>query len=297
MSDLANSKIAEAVAKGYVDFLQQWLDAGGKPDECVHNGQYLVHFAAYAGSLSCLKLLVDSGASLMVKDESGYSPLYSATIGCRLETVTYLLDQRLDIDATSKQGMTALHCAVNWATDPSNPGSLEVGLIRYAIAQGLLAKGADPHIADNYGDMALHAAARTGEMSFIELLLEFGADPNAQNLERYGSLALSEAVMCGMKDAADRLIAAGAKIDLADSAGNTALHAAVHSTSADHAPQMVIYLLERGADPSVCNREGKTPEETIVDDPAISKVFAAYRSQKAIEAVLHGARTSRLQQA
>lgn len=53
-----------------------------------------------------------------------------------------------------------------------------------AVAQVLLRHGADPNVADSStGATPLHDAARTGFLDTVQLLVEAGADPQAEDRE------------------------------------------------------------------------------------------------------------------
>merc|ERR1712100_918089 len=94
--------------------------------------------------------------------------------------------------------------------------------INIEITKLLLAKGADLHIQNKNGDIALMYAALSGKPEIVELLLKEGAKPNTQNKN-----------------------------------GNTALIIAAAQKSQGHT-KIVKLLIKGGADPNTKNNDGYT---------------------------------------
>jgi ankyrin repeat protein len=90
--------------------------------------------------------------------------------------------------------------------------------------QALLLEGAaDVHHVVSNGRTALMEAAAGGHAAVVEALLDLGmANPNSCCAGR-GSHALLEAARGSHVEAAQRLLSHGARVDLADRAGDTAL--------------------------------------------------------------------------
>src|SRR6185503_4440013 len=78
-----------------------------------------------------------------------------------------LLRDKIDVNGTQADGMTALH----WAVREDN---LET-------AQLLIRAGARVGVATRYGVTPIYLACANGSESMIDLLLRAGADPNATN--------------------------------------------------------------------------------------------------------------------
>lgn len=131
-----------------------------------------------------------------------------------------------------------------------------------AVAEALLAGGADPNARGSSGQTPLHGAAGNGHTSVVELLVSRGADPNATDLA--DNTAIIWAASTGHLGALEALAAGGADVNLANNADNTPLHYA----AARGYLLMVGALIGLGASSSRKNKEGKTPQEMLGTGPA-----------------------------
>lgn len=126
---------------------------------------------------------------------------------------------------------------------------------KYEAAEFLLKKGANANIPDSYGTSPLDLAVccKTVKLSFIEQLLQKGADVKYRNVHD-GLTGLHYAISCGSADVAKLLINKGAEINTADKKGTTPLILAVQKNSLPVAK----LLLEKGADVHLRDKSKKT---------------------------------------
>lgn len=158
------------------------------------------------------------------------------------------------------------------------------------IAKILLEAGADPNLRDRTGRTPMHHAARMRDgASIVHLLYAAGADVNSRALDGGQSTPLFCAIE-NYLETKDRKEAAlvirvlarlGAKLDAADSAGNTPL--AIAATN--NQPELIRLLLELGADATRPLSDGRTPLDHARDVNAMDAVQAlAAGPSKAIPA-------------
>lgn len=119
--------------------------------------------------------------------------------------------------------------------------------------KSLLADGALPNGADEFGQRPLLAAVAEGHGEIARLLLLRGASPNVKGPQ--GRRPLSMAAAAGNLGLVRSLLRAGAEVDARSDNRATALHEAVRF---DH-PEIVRALLAANPDPERYDREGLHP--------------------------------------
>jgi hypothetical protein len=142
-------------------------------------------------------------------------------------------------DSRNAAGDTPLHRAV------------EKGM--RALAESLLARGAEVNARSKNGETPLHLASLDADPAVAELLLDAGADPLARN--RNGESVLMWASLSGHIVVAQRLLQRGADANVADDKGSLPLHAAADGGHLE----LARVLLPRTKDPQSRNRAGRTP--------------------------------------
>lgn len=238
-------------------------------------------YSASVGSVGAMKMLLAAGADAKVKNAFDATPLMWCT--ANIEKSRLLMDAGVDVNAKSKQGMTALLIAA------SNAGSIDV--VRLLMAKGaaltggkftpLLAaasandldmvrlfieKGVDANQATPNGYTPLQLAAGAENLAMVKLLLAKGADVNAATMGalevRKGPLALNhltplmDAAPYGTPELLRTLLDAGAQVNAKDIRDMTPMMQAVSSETQN--PDVVRLLLEKGADVRAKSNDGET---------------------------------------
>jgi len=225
----------DACERGDVEALRVLLaaDAGlvRLTDESrAHAGWTGLHSAAHRGHLEAVRLLLERGADPNAREAGDNTyPLHWAAAAGHLETARALLDRGGDV-----HGIGDVHelDTLGWATVFREPGTLPGDLLALLVERGArhhifsALAGGDPTlvrrvVAENpraldrrlsrfeQGQSALHFAMRRKRYDLLDLLIELGADLEAEDAD--GQTALSVAMLRGDREAMTRLHAAGAK--------------------------------------------------------------------------------------
>jgi ankyrin repeat protein len=137
--------------------------------------------AGQCGRWRTVRLLVDARANVRaVQPGTDMTALHFAVSSGNVKTVRVLLSADVDVDASSRAGLTPLLYGV--AEEVAETVSL------------LLQAGADPG-KSGAGGTPLHQACRHGRLEIVRLLLRAGADPGA--LDPAGATALHIAITEG----------------------------------------------------------------------------------------------------
>ncbi|KPM35886.1 hypothetical protein AK830_g10674 [Neonectria ditissima] len=147
-----------------------------------------------------LWLLLENHANVNAQTKNhGLTPLHMAASGGNDSAVWLLLEKGADPSKLDVNSRTALHCAVG-------SDNLRVAQLLIWRASGLV------NAFDHEKRTVLHYAASQGNRSIVEMLLNSGADIDAQ--DGSGQTPLSLAVSQSHEDVAVCLIRSGANLDM-----------------------------------------------------------------------------------
>ena len=144
--------------------IKKYIKSGADLQETNEAGESVLACALRAGcEMETLMLLIESGADVFDFDDEGVSIFDMAITYDNFSMVTYIIDQGLDVNKTTrKSGFTALMAAACYG--------------RVEIAKVLLEKGADQHVQDSKGFSAIDFARKMNKKSVLKLL---DYDPDA----------------------------------------------------------------------------------------------------------------------
>ncbi len=221
-----NSPLMLAVWHGDAALVQLALAHHGEIGHANSVGATALHFAVDDAAKS--KLLLDAGADPNAADRTGVTPL--------------------DLAVGRDDGGEVVALMLAHGGDARRVDG-RIGATAAATAQTLLARGANPR-----ADEALVAAAVSGNVDVMKLLLEHGADVNEQS-STLGVTALMWAAQMGHPDAVALLLAHGADPNIREKFnGATALVQAAASDRAD--ASIIRALLDGHADATIADDEG-----------------------------------------
>lgn len=216
----------------------------------------------------------------------GQTPLFCAAKQGKTDIVKYLLDRGADPRIENHYGVNAL-----WI--PTQKGLIEV-------VELLLHAGAEVDAAP-YGSIAddlnitgwtpLYVAVKSQQIDIVNLLLQYGANPNT--MTRYGSTPfLLTAEICDL-NLMKACLEAGADIDFAPSGpdaddlnvtGQTALFMCALKDFVDG----VKFLIEKGARVNIQNRYGVSPLLLATESGNMEIVKALVKAGANVNIALHG---------
>lgn len=234
--------------------------------------------AAHHGNGSMVRLLVERGADLDIRNEQGWAALRDAALrehhlivkylikqgtNCEVQAtkghywsvlcwaatqghisaVRLLIEKGANLNVTTDEGTSALRCAMEYG----------YGKVVWLLVKA--GRNIDLNLPDHDGWSPLHAAVKrslVSDASFLWLLLENGADVSAQT--KRGLTALHIAAEEDDIPIAWVLLEKGVKINVKNKGGMTALHIASRRGN----DKFVRFLLEMGADPIAVDASDKT---------------------------------------
>lgn len=114
------------------------------------------------------KMLVDMGLSIETENDNGDTPLSESIRHENVEMVKFFIEQGADLRATSADGLLLMTAN---SIDTDNEDTVFTSL--------LLEAGCDVNQkSPDFGETALHCAAKYCSKDIVELLLQYGADPS-----------------------------------------------------------------------------------------------------------------------
>jgi ankyrin repeat protein len=204
-------------------------------------------YAASAGQLEIVKLLTGKSADIHATTFRAQTALHCAAVRGHEEVVVYLLDKGAEPTFQDQTGNTPLMLAVRSG--------------RPRVARRLLEQMGEGWLearCQSRGHTALHIAVDCGHTELVAILLNHGA--RAHTTSKYGKSALQTAVDQGhvetVKLLVDRL--GPQALHEVDPMRGSLLHIALGGFGR-RSEKMTMYLLSKGACPTVANGHGATP--------------------------------------
>ncbi|KAN0141605.1 Ankyrin repeat-containing domain protein [Lactarius tabidus] len=222
-----------------------------------------LHSAAYTSRLETIRVLLGYGADVSAKNIRGHTPLHVVSFYTpgtpndrSLNAVRLLLKHGADVNARDRDQATPLHLASFRQMTH--------------IARVLFDSGAEVNAINIHGQNALHLASQNEycNANFVKLLLSWGMDVNSRDK---GTTPLHWATYFGCVNVVEVLLERGAQSDAEDIRGQTPLHLVVLGSRDYHRFKRVLLfrkdgaicvaqrLLERGAHVNAQNKDHETP--------------------------------------
>ncbi len=270
-----------AVTARHLDVMRFLIEQGADLNTRDAEGASPLDDAVWTGSLDATAILLAHGAHLNEMDtKTGATPINEAAFRGNAPLIRYLLQFHPDLGIADKQGHGPLENAIRMGKEDSALLLLEAEpkeratpqffertmdaairnnesvLVATLLKQGALANDTLPS-----GSTPLDTAAAEGATPVVRVLLDNGADPNRSG--RNGTSPLEDASLKGFDGIVGMLLDHGALVDHLNSAsGTTALYAAASFGKSNVAK----LLLERGANPNLCGKNGRTPYQAALEN-------------------------------
>lgn len=201
-----------------------------------------------------------------------------------VESSPALPQQRLEVGATRQRAAGFfLEEIEHYLYSGDTPLHVAAASYQNKIAEKLIKHEADVSAVNRRGAQPLHYAADGGpgarhwnpgaQGEMIALLIHHGADPNA--LDKSGVAPLHRAVRQRCLGAVEALLRNRSHVRLQNKGGSTPLHLAVQNTgrggtgspeAREMQRQIIIHLLEAGANPEDRDGKGKTVRDCAQSD-------------------------------
>ncbi|UYV81345.1 hypothetical protein LAZ67_20000861 [Cordylochernes scorpioides] len=246
-----------AVANGHLPIVKVLLEHPKRIDINTRSMDdfTLLHIAAQEGFLEISKFLVEKGANIHARNESGSKPIHIAAREDHLDIVKFYLDQGMSINDFGVAHQTMLHYA-------SISGNLRV--VKY-----LSEMGCDINMKDKNGITPLQFAYLYNHQDLVEYLLNKGATSSSNQFQQLVDMtdtselntplestsklfrALKQENISEFEDA----IKEGAVVNSRNKFSKTPLHLASYKGN----DKIVALLLQNKADPKIMDNKGLTP--------------------------------------
>ena len=268
-----SQSMVSMISRGEVGAMQTLLD---KHPELVHVrlvedeiSRSVLAYAAKLGQLAICRLLIDRGAEIYPNPLNQYPPIIEAAWAKHNEIVDYFLNEIPHL----AEGTQGLGVTINLA---GRQGWTEI--VRKHIERDPLSV----HARGWIGDSPLHWPAHNNHVEIVKILIDAGADVEADEVNWIGGKPLHWASEHA-PDAVRLLLRAGADVNSRniriDSEFNQFTPLIMNATQRDDCSEVTELLLAAGADPGAMDANGTTALE-----------HAERRKLKRIAAVLGAAR-------
>jgi ankyrin repeat protein len=254
MNATNSKKLIEAANSGNTAEVTKLIEAGANINLKDNTGATPLFRASSNGHLDTIKVLISWGADIDIQDNDGLTPIWTAIENGRIDVVKYLILARADIDIPDNYGVTPLLVA-----SENGFSDIVLELLKYERNMNIQREMNDGNIEtdinhqNNKGETALFLASEAGHIDIIRMLIMADADVNIAS--KSGLTPLFIASWHGNLDIVKDLLIAGADVNSKGNSNETPISTATYTGNID----IVRMLIEAGADVNIADVNGVTP--------------------------------------
>ncbi len=270
--ELPEDNLWGAARIGDLDGIIRYLEEGADIDELSEQTQLSpLAWATLMGRTKAVKLLLELGADVNVRQEDGGTPLHIAFFLGRDKISELLLKKGADLNAKNNRGeIPANGLMVPWMFTRFLTNMFDFELEQKEVEDG---RNKIKEMITSQDEAHSQKPARNvweavfiGDLKFVEKTITDGMDANAKNPVTGDPLLFTAALM-GHTKVMTYLIEKGADINVRKEDGNTPLHAAAFLGHAD----AVELLLKNGVNINVRNHVGGSAMDNATLDWEITR--------------------------
>lgn len=286
--------LMEAVFDGNIAAVQALINAGADLNLKQKDGWTALHFTANkiengkrTNDVKIAELLLKANANTELVNTSNNTPLYLAASNKRHDVLNTLIKYKANLNVSTENGVTPLMEAVfegdliavkalvnaganlnlqtnkGWAALHYTANALERGNRKQdaEIINVLLSKNPNLNLKTDAGYTPLHLSVANKRPEVRKPLLAKKANPNSHIVSNQWTPLMS-AVYDGDIEAVKDLLKAGAKLDVRDDTGWTALHFTANSYEKGNRnkdAEIAKLLIDAKASLEITNHQGRTP--------------------------------------
>ena len=206
--------------------------------------------ACVDNDVDALTEAIDDGAELNTVDQVGRTGFALAIELGNSDIIDELINEieATDWDIADTRGQSPTHKAVNRTSSDAGRDNLYGDDVADTLLEKIWEINVNVRIADNFGNLPIHLAARNGSKDTVSSMVSLGTDINAQNRDRETPLHLGVHYPEVVKQLMtyDNL-----ELNLKDYNGKTPLLRAIESSTSNLADF-------KDADPNIYDNEGKS---------------------------------------
>jgi len=285
-----NTPLHLAVAQGHEDWVKLLLDAGASLTAQNDLGESPLHIACRNGDVKIAEILLSRMSYVDLRNEKEQTPLHYAARAGSSALCDMLLEKGAKIKAFDEDGNHILHFSVskgniqfvkrllksNVVSQLFTPNRRNASVLHSAAAFGdkktvklMMDLGFDVLEKDYKGRTPLHYAAKFGNAETTELLIELNSRELIHARSNRSLTAFHYAAEFLPLDSVKKFIEYGAKINVVDYKGRSALFYAIQGRTVNSLRNLK-YLLCHGAYTHIYNTNGQAPVHYAASRGSIS---------------------------